>query len=61
MSKMMTEREKKLKQINLYLDEIDKIVNDGVLTRKELTTIVLHRHVLALKQVLSYTKKNQGA
>ena len=58
MKREMTEREKKLKQINLHLDEMDRMVNEGALTRKELTTIVLHRHILAMKQVLKYMQKN---
>lgn len=58
MKREMTEREKKLKQINLHLDEMDRMVNEGVLTRKELTTIVLHRHILAMKQVLKYMQRN---
>ena len=54
----MNEREKKLKQINLHLDDMDRMVNDGTLTRKELTTIILHRHILAMKQVLKYMQHN---
>jgi hypothetical protein len=34
------------------------MVKDGVVTRKELTDIVLRRHVLAMKQVLKYADKN---
>lgn len=58
MKREMTYREKKLKQINLHLDDIDNMVNEGVLTRKELTAIVLHRHILSMKQVLKYMQKN---
>lgn len=58
MKHTMTERETLLKRINLNLDELDQMVNDGVLTRKELTNIVLHRHVLAMKQVLKYAERN---
>lgn len=54
----MNEREKKLKRINLNLDELDKMVKDGVLTRRELTETVLRRHILAMKQVLKYAERN---
>lgn len=54
----MNEREMKLKRINLNLDELDRMVNDGVLTRRELTDIVLRRHILAMKQVMKYAKRN---
>ena len=54
----LNERERKLKQLNLRLDEMDKMVNDGILTRKELTDIVLRRHILAMKQVMRYADKN---
>ena len=54
----MNEREKKLKKINLNLDELDTFVKDGTLTRKELTDIILHRHILAMKQVMKYASKN---
>ena len=58
MNNKLTEREQKLKQINIALDKIDQMVYDGVLTRKELTKIVLHRHILAMKQVMKYADKN---
>lgn len=54
----LNERERKLKQLNLSLDEMDKMVTDGILTRKELTDIVLRRHILAMKQVMRYADKN---
>lgn len=54
----LNERERKLKQLNLSLDEMDKMVTDGILTRKELTDIVLRRHILAMKQVMRYAEKN---
>lgn len=54
----LNERERKLKQLNLSLDEMDKMVVDGILTRKELTDIVLRRHILAMKQVMRYAEKN---
>lgn len=60
MKREMNERERQLKQINLNLDFLDRMVNDGVLTRKELTEIVLHRHILAMKQVQKYMKRNIG-
>ena len=58
MRREMTEREKKLKRINLNLNELDQFVIDGVVTRKELTDIVLRRHILAMKQVMRYADKN---
>ena len=58
MKRAMTDREKKLKQINLNLDELDQMVADGVVTRRELTDIVLRRHILAMKQVMNYADKN---
>lgn len=36
------------------------MVTDGIVTRKELTDIVLRRHVLAMKQVQKYMKRNIG-
>jgi len=54
----LSERERKLKQLNLSLDEMDQMVVDGILTRKELTDIVLRRHILAMKQVMRYAEKN---
>ena len=58
MKRAMTDREKKLKQINVNLDELDQMVADGVVTRRELTDIVLRRHILATKQVMNYADKN---
>lgn len=58
MKRELNEREKQLKQINLSLDKLDKMVNDGIVTRKELTDIILRRHILAMKQVLKYADKN---
>lgn len=58
MKREMNERELALKRINTSLDEMDKMVDAGILTRKELTDIVLRRHVLAMKQVLRYADKN---
>lgn len=58
MKRAMTDREKKLKQINVNLDELDQMVVDGVVTRRELTDIVLRRHILAMKQVMNYADKN---
>lgn len=54
----MNDREKRLKQLNIWLDCIDRTVADGLLTRKELTDIVLHRHILAMKQVMRYAARN---
>ena len=34
------------------------MVADGVVTRRELTDIVLRRHILAMKQVMNYADKN---
>lgn len=47
-----------LKDINIMLDNLDQLVKDGVLTRRELTDIILRRHVLAMKYVLRYAEKN---
>ena len=58
MKRHITEREEQLKKINIYLNTIDKIVKDGVLTRKELTDVVLRRHILSMKQVMRYAEKN---
>lgn len=58
MRRELNEREKKLKQINIWLDDIDHMVVEGVLTRKELTDVVLRRHILAMKQVMRYAGKN---
>lgn len=58
MKRQITEREEQLKKINIYLNTIDKMVQDGVLTRKELTDIVLRRHILSMKQVMRYAEKN---
>lgn len=58
MKREMNTREKLLKAINMSLNELDQMVNDGIVTRKELTDIVLRRHVLAMKQVLKYADKN---
>ena len=49
MKREMNTREKLLKAINMNLNELDQMVNDGIVTRKELTDIVLRRHVLAMK------------
>lgn len=56
----MTERERKLKELNIKLDEIDGLVYDGTLTRRELTDIVLRRNILAMKQVKKYMERNLG-
>ena len=58
MKRELTTREKLLKQINMNLNELDKMIENGVVTRKELTDIVLRRHILAMKQVLRYADKN---
>lgn len=58
MKRHTTEREEQLKKINIYLNTIDKMVQDGVLTRKELTDVVLRRHILSMKQVMRYAEKN---
>lgn len=58
MKRHITEREEQLKKINIYLNTIDKMVQDGVLTRKELTDVVLRRHILSMKQVMRYAEKN---
>ena len=58
MKRHITEREEQLKNINIYLNTIDKMVQDGVLTRKELTDVVLRRHILSMKQVMRYAEKN---
>lgn len=60
MKREMTTREKLLKTINMNLNELDQMVTDGIVTRKELTDIVLRRHVLAMKQVQKYMKRNIG-
>lgn len=58
MKRHITEREEQLKKINIYLNTIDKMVQDGVLTRKEMTDVVLRRHILSMKQVMRYAEKN---
>lgn len=58
MKRDLNDREKRLKQLNIWLDCIDRTVADGLLTRKELTDIVLHRHILAMKQVMKYAARN---
>ena len=60
MKRELNTREKLLKEINMNLNELDQMVNDGIVTRKELTDIVLRRHVLAMKQVQKYMKRNIG-
>ena len=54
----MLDREKILKNLNITLDQIDELVKQKVLTRRELTDIVCRRHILAMKQVLKYAKHN---
>lgn len=58
MKRHITEREEQLNKINIYLNTIDKMVQDGVLTRKEMTDVVLRRHILSMKQVMRYAEKN---
>lgn len=58
MKRELSTREKLLKAINMNLNELDKMIEDGIVTRKELTDIVLRRHILAMKQVLKYADKN---
>lgn len=58
MNREMNEREKQLREINIKLNELDAMVMNGVVTRQELTDIVLRRHILAMKQVMKYAKKN---
>ena len=47
-----------IKQININLDYFDKLVNDNILSREELTDIVMRRHILAMKYVLKYAERN---
>lgn len=54
----MIDRNEILKNLNITLNNIDELVERGILTRKELTDIILKRHILAMKQVLKYAKKN---
>lgn len=56
----MNTREKLLRTINIKLNELDQMVKDGIVTRQELTDIVLRRHILAMKQVQKYMKRNIG-
>jgi hypothetical protein len=56
----MLEREQILKNLNITLDNIDDLVKQGILTRRELTDIVCRRNILAMKQVLKYAKYNTG-
>ena len=49
MKRELNTREKLLKAIHMNLDELDKMISDGIVTRKELTDIVLRRHILAMK------------
>ena len=60
MKRRLGEKERSIKQINISLDQIDQLINDDVLTRSELTKIILHRHILAMKDVLKYAEKNLG-
>lgn len=58
--KEISEREILLKEINVSLDRMDNMVKDGILTRRELTEIVLRRNILAMKRVFQYMKNNLG-
>lgn len=60
MKREMNTREKLLKAININLNELDQMVVDGIVTRQELTDIILRRHILAMKQVQKYMKRNIG-
>lgn len=60
MKREMNTREKLLRTININLNELDQMVKDGIVTRQELTDIVLRRHILAMKQVQKYMKRNIG-
>lgn len=58
MKKKMNEHDRSVKQINIYLDYFDQLINDDVISRNELTKIILHRHILSMKQTLKYAEKN---
>lgn len=54
----MMDRNSLLKSLNIELDNIDYLVSSGMITRRELTDIVLRRHILSMKEVLKYADKN---
>ena len=58
MKKRLNEYERSLKQVNLNLNYFDQLVIDGVLSRRELTDIILKRHILSMKHVLKYVERN---
>jgi len=58
MKRRLTEKERSIKQIIKDLDYFDQLVNDGVLSRNELTKIILHRHILSMKHTIKYAEKN---
>lgn len=60
MKKRLNEKQRSIKQVNMDLDYFDQLVVDGVMTRQELTDIILRRHVLAMKHVLMYASRNLG-
>lgn len=60
MKREMNERELKINAFNKLLDQVDSYVNDGILTRRELTDIVLRRNILAMKQVFKYMQSQLG-
>lgn len=60
MKREMNERELKINTFNKLLDQVDSYVNDGILTRRELTDIVLRRNILAMKQVFKYMQSQLG-
>lgn len=60
MKKRLNEKQRSIKQVNMDLDYFDQLVVDGVMTRQELTDIILRRHVLAMKHVLAYASRNLG-
>ena len=47
-----------LKKIHRELDHLDEYVMLGVISRYELTDIILRRHILSAKEALEYFKKN---
>lgn len=46
-----------LKNLNIALDNIDDLVHSGIITRKELTDIILRRNILAMKETRKYMNR----
>ena len=46
-----------LKNLNITLDNIDDLVHQGYITRKELTDIILRRNILAMRPTQKYMNR----